>query len=123
MTRTTIVSREISITENNKHLRYFTFPLPISTEPGYYRTILAFSAFFENSNKRRNWKPSWAKPELLYTRCDLREFETYESICKTTLGYDIHAEIPRLQLNSVWEFFEAIGWNPKTKKWSKSTVE
>ena len=87
-----------------------------------YRSRVSCNYFFSGPNQY-NWKggKTLQTYQALYHRQDIREFEMHLKIFQNSLGdkplpegYDTLLELPNL-----WEFYKAIGWDYKTKKWSK----
>ena len=85
-----------------------------------YRSRVSFSAFFHGTKQRNMRGGAWPNFDVLYHQQDLDCFQAHLKIFEKSLGkplpegYDTLIELPNL-----WEFYKAIGWDYKTKKWSK----
>lgn len=89
-----------------------------------YRSRTSSNAFF-HSLKQRNWRggKELNNYDVLYHSQSLQDFQWHVEHFRSALaqvdkplpeGYDTLIELPNL-----WEFYKAIGWDYKTKKWSK----
>jgi len=105
---------EIFLKKDCEHGRYFKFSVG---RENYYKTATALNAFFNNPHTHRNYK----KKEILYHSQLFEEFEMSNNITEKSykkLGIELRPK-KLIELNSIWEFFEVIGFDNKTKKWVK----
>jgi hypothetical protein len=96
-----ITVRETHLNGGGTHC-YHRFVLPAVTENGFYRTIRSFSAFF-HSNKKRNWTAK-------------RLFSAHRQDEPITF---FDPTLPMIQHESLWDFYNYIGYDKKTKKFSE----
>ncbi len=103
----TVTVRQIEL-KGSEHVRLHKFPLPGYTDPGFYRTMISYSAFFE-STKRRN-----QSPQHLFLVCD--EFAT-----ERRGDYEIErdAALPVTEHASLVAFLTGIGYDRSTKRFRK----
>jgi hypothetical protein len=98
---------EVSI-ETSDHLRHFWIDLD-QGERLHYRSRVSFEAFRSYKVERcKNKEKGLWYIELDHTRC------CYNPKYPDIYRYD--CEI--IELNSVWEFYDVIGYNYKTKKYN-----
>lgn len=83
-----------------------------------YRSRTSHNAFF-HSTKGRNWFPNsdWSTWEVLYSSKDQREIDFEVKILKDC---GVRLEINYIECESIWDFYKKIGWDYKTKKWSRN---
>lgn len=109
----TIMSHPITIRQVNikvpfEHIAHHKFPLPSPGDPGFYRTVNTFNAFF-NGSRRRNRTPAGH----LFSEVDMCGGDTrsdWEQRRDAKLLVHEHA--------SLQDFFVAIGFDSKTKKYN-----
>ena len=94
-----IIATEIDLVTYD-HLRYFKFPLD-GDKDFCYRSRMSYSAF-AHSIKKRNRK----QQELLY-HCDNEIFRINT----------IDSNLPFIECATLWDFYEAIGYEYRLKKW------
>jgi len=86
-----------------------------------YRSRVSANSFFHGPNQY-NWKggKTMQTYESLYHMQHLKEFEWHvEQIKKINEGTIPDEYTNIIELPNLWEFYKAIGWDYKTKKWSK----
>lgn len=93
--------------------RIFTFDLD-DNKKFCYRSRTSFNAYFR-SVKNHNWKPDGY---LYVTEHDI-EYDINLKSWTKALGYNPHENIELIELPNIWEFYKAIKYNYKTKKYSK----
>lgn len=98
--------------------RVFRFPADPNNGDIHYRSRQATNAFFFNPRRRRN-----VKGKTLYYAQWEEDFEISEKVWRNTCKkHDIPYREPSIiELNSVFEFFAAIGFDNKTKKYHANT--
>lgn len=87
-----------------KHLTHYLVPIPTATEDGFYNVIRSLNAFCF-SGKKRNWSD-----KVLYLG---RRAEEY----RMAFSYDPFAELTSVK--DLWTFYDIIGYDKKTKKFTK----
>ena len=102
--------------DNYKHLRYIHVDID-GGKDFCYRGRVSSDAFFNNYKKERNKTKT-----RLYTRRDKWEWEmsqkTFAKSCKRC-GAEM-PEVEEVTVGSIWEFYELIGYDYKTKKYKES---
>lgn len=99
-----------------KHNRYIRFDL--DDGKGFcYRSRVSSGAFFHHFKKPRN-----RSDKFLYSSQHLDEFQHYlESWARMKEKHpdlpDIYSSVPVVDVKNIWEFYELIGYDYKTKKW------
>jgi len=109
------------IRRNPRSNRRFVFDLDDGKYPICYRSRVSSGAFF-HSTKQRNWKggKELNDYELMYHFQHVDDFYQTIEIFKKSLGKEPPPEYTTLiELPNLWEFYKEIGWDYKTKKWSK----
>lgn len=101
----------------SKHLRLHVLWLPTVTEPDFYRQVTSFNAFFHSGGKRGLYGPNWKGDELLYSEKDWEEFENECEIWGKDLPALDYRNLPQIEHQSIWEFYESIGYDFRKKKW------
>lgn len=108
---------EIDMRDYCMHRRFFVFDL--NKGKCRYKNVGAFSAF-AHSSKQRNYKPNVRNPDLLY-HFQLWSEKLVMLECLKEAGAPAHTyafdESKIIDCDSVWGFFDLIGWDNKTKKW------
>lgn len=108
MKKTRFVVKEIDIKNGYKWTRVLAFTC------SSYRECVSVNYFFYHTNQR-NWKPSHAKCEVLYTAAFEDDYARDQKFAKASgLNYwkdDI------VEFNSLWDFYKAIGYDYKKQKW------
>jgi hypothetical protein len=116
---TFLICTEVFNKRGGEHGRYFRFPLDAHNGDFDVKSRTAFNAFFNNPKKQRNWTPS---REILYHVQDYSDYLLSQESWKkspTRIKCKIEYEEPKLiELSSIFELFEAIGFNNKTKKYN-----
>lgn len=79
---------------------------------------MSFNAF-AHSEHRRNYKPSFKAKEILYHFQHLDEKVRHDTRMQQVLGSDPYAGAQVIALDSLWEFYTAIGYDYKKRKWVK----
>jgi hypothetical protein len=107
---------------DSHHVQLHVLWLPFVTETGFYRQVTSFNAFF-HSGKLKKHGPNWS-PEFLYRELDWEEFEIECNTWREHAGkYDLDPDacdwrkLPTTEHQSIWEFYEAIGYDYKSKRW------
>ena len=106
--------------------------VPDFRDPGFYRSTMSYSAFFHGHKTDRNnfWAlhPKTAKANGLRARKPTHKFwyhyipwEEWQDQLKREF-YKLDRALPVVEHASIWDFYEHIGWNYKTKKWSKHLI-
>lgn len=96
-----IVVSEIDL-ESHEHLRYFRFPLD-GDKQFCYRSRVSYNAFV-GGTKRRNYAPNYKNARFLYA-CGEEEEKL------------VYSDVPIIDVGSLWEFYAAIGYDYKTKRY------
>jgi hypothetical protein len=104
-----IVFTEIDLKDGCKHKRYIRFPLD-SGKDFDYRARMSY-CYFASGLKKRNWRPSHKKPEIVYSGHREDEWK---------VSYAPHNMAPVVDVGSIWEFYDLIGYNYKQQRWAKS---
>lgn len=111
--------RKLAIVEinlrNYSHERVFEVNFPGYSDNGFYRQTLSLSAFFHGTRNRN------VTSTTLYF---YHRWEDFEVQCEMTskiegCGNLDDRKLPRTQLNGIWEFYKAIGYDYKTRKYIK----
>jgi len=106
---------EVDLTRGCEHTRYFRFPLDADTD-FCYKSRSMINAF-AHSTKRRNYKPTYNKREVLY------HFQYWVDHVRTLAIHErcgakgVGSKVPLIELGSIKEFFEVVGYDYKRKKW------
>lgn len=93
---------EIDIANGCKHVAYHKFDLPNPGEQGFYRSTTSFNSFFYSS-KMRNRK---GKTTLFYAK-DGEEL----------MYWGLEEGTPVIEYANIWDFYKAIGYDYKSKKY------
>lgn len=107
-----ILVTEIDLTTSNyEHIQHLRFDLD-NGKDFCYRSRMSYNAFAYGgaSKKPAKKSPCWGKNGKLY-RCD------HEDDPIQFGKFDPH--LPLVNLKSLWEFYEYIGYNYKLKIWAK----
>lgn len=104
--------------------RRFSFDLDGGKYPMCYRSRTSSNAFF-HSLKHYNWRggKQLNNFDTLYHFQFEDEFQQNTKIFEDALKL-VGAKLPEdynilIELPNLWEFYKAIGWDYKTKKWIK----
>ena len=101
-----------------KHEHLHILNLPSVGEDGFYRQTGSFNAFFystKNRNKndgRQYYAKHWDEFESECQR--MEKWLAKDGITK--LKFD-DRKLPTTEHQSIWEFYEAIGFDQKSKRW------
>ena len=79
------------------------FPFPEMLDPGFYRTMISYGAFFESA-KQRNWSDKYLY--LVVKEYGYRPAWELEEIAK----------LPIVKHENLLDFFKNIGYDRKSKK-------
>lgn len=104
-----VVVTEIDPKNAYNHARYIWFDLPGVTEPGGYRAIMSYNAFF-SGRKKRNHAPISL---LLYTAA-------IDDDIDFMLKYSYHIHVPNIVVKTIWDFYALIGYDHKRNKYERS---
>lgn len=108
MPRKYIVKEIDHKTSEHRHLHFLNLPTP--TEPGFYRQITSLNAFAWGRHRR-----NWSDTTLYYV---LREEEfNIDLISMRKWIPDYENALPRSEYDSIWAFYEAIGYDHKKNKY------
>jgi hypothetical protein len=103
-----------------KHLEVHKVRLPEYGEKGNYVQLLSLSAFAHNADKDKN-RGCWS-PDFLYFGKRWYEFiedcECWEENARRS-GVPLTDDrtLPCIEHNSLWDFYQAVGYDYKKKKW------
>ena len=92
--------------------RWFVFDLD-DGKSFCYRSRTSSNSFFHGRH-RRNWKPNPVKPQFLYIKKHIDEFNEEKEIKR---GIGVEEVGTTHYLKNIWEFYKMIGWDYKNKKW------
>lgn len=105
----------------SEHLVQFVINKPTPSEEGFYRQTVSIEAFRSRQHKRLQAKQYWF----------YHEFQDEHDIglsadrrLATLLGeaeYGVKL-LPHVECSSVWDFYEKVGYNYKTKKFASADV-
>lgn len=99
---------------HNGPRRRWRLHLPSVSEPGFYRQVTSFNAFF-NSVRQRNWKNAIRRgvgtPDGDWTLYGA----THESEYNMTGLPDV--DLPIVDVHSIWDFYKIIGYDYKKRAW------
>ena len=96
--------------ETYEHRRYFSFPLDPNPRGGMdYRSRTSVNAFAWGMH-HRNYRPNKARATHLYLV--RRESEIFDPVELA------HMQAKGLSLDSIWSFYQAVGYDYKRKSWS-----
>lgn len=112
---------------------WYVLNMPTYGDPGFYRQTVSFNCFFHGYNKRVGaainkygvWDPRVKKllhnhtPDghIFAARSD-HEYNIEKGIFAKG-GARLDRYEPLGVFNSIWEFYEFVGYDYKTKKWKK----
>lgn len=96
--------RKVALKSPYDHLELHNICFPEFEDKGFYRTMISYSAFFE-SLKRRNW-----------TESCVYYLDDESPIRKTPWEQNRDKKLPVFQHDSLYDFFEHIGYDRKRKK-------
>jgi hypothetical protein len=87
----------------DKYVCYHAFNLPNVSEPGFYRSVGSFNAFFNSGKKGRHW----TKHKLYHQMDDI------------SLGWHkkCYINLETIEHKDIWEFYKYIGYDYKRKKY------
>lgn len=104
-----IVAMELEL-PSCKHLCYHKFILPELVNKGYTQ-VVSFNAFFCSLKKRNQTK----------TRLYVSKYpDDWEMFTKVIAGHSgIDPTTPYKTHSNLWDFYKNIGYDHKTKKWTK----
>lgn len=83
------------------------FPFPNFGDPGFYRSSISYSAFFE-STKRRNWSKDFL-------------FCVDDGFYKDDWTKKRDADLPVTEHSGLLDFFKGIGYDRASKKFLNTT--
>lgn len=113
---------EIDLSDHS-HVRLHVLELPTMSDYGeFYRQTTSFTWFF-HGRKRRNWSKtrhfhvSWWDEFEMQTKLNRKTMAEHciRGLDDTELPTTIHA--------SLWDFYKAVGYDYKTKKWVEKTPQ
>lgn len=108
---TPIIIRQVNLRHPYQHVAHHKFPLPGPRDPGFYRQVQSFNAFFNGAGRsaRRNRSPDG----FLYCEVDIRDKDR-------RLDWELQrdAALPVHNHKDIFAFYEAIGYDRKTKKYN-----
>lgn len=99
-----IIAIKVDLTDSCNHLEYIRFPLDLD-----YRSVASYNSF-ANGIKKRNYGIDRRNPKFLWTCGDEHERQSSKLL---------FPEIPIVDVENIWEFYELIGFDYKTNKWIK----
>ena len=99
---------------NGENDEVYILNAPSPGEDGFYRQITSLSAFFFEHS--RNLKRRNETKDILWICEPWAEFEIRQKI---DTKWGIARKISDRVFNSIWEFYEFVGYDYKTKKWNK----
>jgi hypothetical protein len=103
-----ILVTEIDLnTPNFDHVQYLRFDLD-NGKPFCYRSRMSYNAFAYGARKGKK-SPCWKKNDKLY-------YCNHEVNCIKFRKFDPLLSL--VDLKSLWEFYQHIGYDYKTKKWT-----
>lgn len=111
------IVRQTDLTKERNRNAIYTLFLPDVSEKDFYKQTKSLNAFFHNPKKKRNWSPDGR----LFTLLTLEEYEIDKEINEKYLKlYDIkYTQHSGITFNGIYEFYNYIGYNGKTKKREK----
>ena len=119
------VLTEIDLEDGCKHIRYIIYPLD-GGKDFCYKGRTASNSFFHGMKKRNYYFPHGRrkKPKFLYHIQDMWEKNMHddimrESMSKLGITKCVHDDVPTDFADNIFEMFKMIGYDNKTKKWSK----
>lgn len=105
------------------HLQIHTLWLPLPPEKDFYRQVTSFNAFFHSGRLQgRANGPNWS-PEKLFSERDWDEYERdcerwIKCLAKDGILSDLDdRKLPQLEHQSIWDFYQAIGYEYKKQRW------
>lgn len=112
---------EIDLTTKDcKHVGLHVLYMSDMTEKGFYRQTVSYDAFFNGIPKKgKQHGPNWKMKERLYVA---KWWDEFESDCERWKKYgSTHDDrtLPTVEHQSIWEFYEHIGYDYKKKRWVK----
>ena len=54
-----------------------------------------------------------------FDRCKHIDFTIKNKIWNDCIGYDLYANVPIIDVNSIWEFYQLVGYDYKKRKWNE----
>lgn len=110
-----------------KTIQTHIFSLPGVGEPGFYRATVSYDAFrnFENTRLYNSMQKRKCYPDFHYSLKPTYEWEADEQLLfKALASFGVDAEhgiIEKLQHDSIWDFYKAIGFDWKKRRYAKNT--
>lgn len=104
----------ITLLDKSEHLAAFLVNTPTVSEDGFYRQGLSIDAFRSNQHKRRGMHKYWFYVDF--------ERDQHGNLGNAKYHKDIGIVISE-SFNSVWEFYEYIGYEYKKKKYNYTLAE
>lgn len=115
---------EIDLTDKfYKHKRIHVLNLPTVTEKEFYRQTTSFNAFFNGKPKGNRLHGPNQNSTTLYNAKQWTEFESdWERQIKLFTekklkGFPDDRLLPRVEHQSIWNFYQEIGYDYKKKRW------
>ena len=105
------------IDKSGENDEVYVLNTPFPGEDGFYRQTTSLSAFFFERQPlahSRNFKRRNETKDILWLCEPWSEFEIRQKI---DTKWGIARKISDRIFNSIWEFYEFIGYDYKTKKW------
>jgi hypothetical protein len=112
-----IVVTELGISKSNSdHRGYIHFDLDDGRE-FCYRSRVSHDAFFHNPRTKRN-----RNGRYLYISKHQSEHQIDIDVWNASMERipgppDMYANVPRIRVKNLWEFYKLIGYDYKRKKW------
>lgn len=114
-----LIITEIDLNDRCKHRRYFALDLPSFLERerhGYWQVTL-FNTFFHSFRRtRKRPRPNAAKKGFLYHEQDRECWEASHRILYEVLKKPAPPLPPTIVCNSIYEFFDHIGYDRKARR-------
>lgn len=108
---------EIDLTESSyPHVGLHVLWLPTVSEPGFYRQVCSFDAFFTSVNRRNK------SSKRLYHARRWEEFvEECDRLKESFRRYGEEVtddrDLPTVEHNDIWAFYQHVGFDYKKKTW------
>lgn len=100
----------------HKHLSYVKYDLD-DGKPFCYRSRTSHNAFFHNHKTNRNQtdRHLYAAKHEVEHQINL---DVWAEMMREHPGLeDIYSKVPVVEVQNIWEFYELIGYDHKTKRW------
>jgi hypothetical protein len=94
--------------ENAGELVNYSITVPNSAKGGQYRQLVSFDAFKKQQVEIRNKYPHW------FMLGD--DQDPSDNDWKETFQLCFNVKIPVIECISMWDFFDKIGWDLKSRK-------